>query len=110
MKGGEEMGEEEKKYEEPTPTPEPPQQSGGEVSGGLKALFIILAIIVPIVGIILGIIWMTKKTKEEKALGKLTLIIGIIMMVLSCICWFAMVGLGIMSEEFGMLLPYLNIT
>lgn len=102
------MGEEEKKYEEPTkPTP-----SGGEVSGGLKALFIILAILFPIVGIILGIIWLTKKTKEEKALGKLTLIIGIIMMVLSCICWLVMIGFGVMGglfEEISMLLHFVVI-
>ena len=60
------MGEEEKQYTEPTPSPEP-TPSGGEVSGGLKALFIVLAILVPLVGIILGIIWLTKKTKEETA-------------------------------------------
>lgn len=99
------MGEEEKKYEEPSQ----PAPSGSEVSGGLKALFIILAILFPIVGIILGIIWLTKKTKEEKALGKLTLIIGIIMMVLSCICWLVLIGFGVMGEfmeEISMLLHF----
>jgi heme/copper-type cytochrome/quinol oxidase subunit 2 len=99
------MGEEDKQFDESTePTP-----SGGEVSGGLKALFIILAILFPIVGVILGIIWLTKKTKEEKALGKLTLIIAIIMIVLSCICWIAFFGLGIIGslEDFGMVLPFI---
>ena len=102
------MGEEEKQYEEPTPSPEP-TPSGGEVSGGLKALFIILAILFPIVGIILGIIWLTKKTKEEKALGKMTLIIAIIIIVLQCICWFVLVGMGVLSDlgDFSMMLPYI---
>ena len=100
------MGEEEKKYEEQTPVTTP---SGGPVSGGLKALFIILAILFPIVGIILGIIWLTKKTKEEKALGKLTLIIGIIMVVVGCICWLVVFGLGMMGgvmDEISMLMHY----
>ncbi|MCK4576241.1 hypothetical protein KAU34_07525 [candidate division WOR-3 bacterium] len=101
------MGEEEKKIEKPTePTP-----SGGNVSGGLKALFIILAILFPLVGIILGIVWMTKKTKEEKALGKLTLIIGIIMFALGCICWFVVFGLGIIGSlgDYSMLLPLISV-
>jgi uncharacterized Tic20 family protein len=99
------VGEEEKQYEEPTPSPEP-TPSGGEVSGGLKALFIILAILFPFVGIILGIIWLTKKTKEEKALGKITLIIGIVLIVLQCVCWFVLVGLGVLSDlgDFSMML------
>lgn len=104
------MGEEEKKYEQPTaPTPEP-TPSGGAVSGGLKALFIIIAILFPIVGVILGIVWLTKKTKEEKALGKLTLIIGIIMIVLGCICWLAVFGFGILGGlgDYSMLLPLIS--
>jgi|GEM_PF-1910936 len=97
------MGEEEKKYVEPAPEPTPPT---GNVSGGLKALFIVLAIIFPIVGVILGIIWLTKKTSEEKTLGKLTLIIAIIMFVLGCICWFAFFSLGIIGsmKDYSMLL------
>ncbi len=98
------MGEEEKKNIEPTEPLQSP--TAGTVSGGLKALFIILAIIVPIVGVILGIIWLTKKTPEEKALGKLTLIIAIIMWILGCICWFAVFGLGIIGNmrDYSMLL------
>ncbi|MCK4234584.1 hypothetical protein KAX75_09150 [candidate division WOR-3 bacterium] len=102
------MGEEEKKIEEPTePTP-----SGGDVSGGLKALFIILAILFPLIGVILGIVWITKKTKEEKALGKLTLIIGIIMIVLWCICSLvAMFGFGIIGSmgDYSILLPLISV-
>ena len=99
------MGEEEKQFTKPTPSPEP-TPSGGEVSGGLKALFIVLAILVPLVGIILGIIWLTKKTKEEKALGKITLIIAIICQVLYCICWFVLIGLGALGNfgDFSMML------
>ena len=105
------MGEEEKKYEEPTKSLESvpePTPTGSKVSGGLKTLFIILAILVPIVGVILGIIWLTKSTKEEKALGKLTLIIAILMWVLGCICWFALVGFGVIGNRFGDYSCYFN--
>ncbi|TET17447.1 MAG: hypothetical protein E3J78_07530 [Candidatus Cloacimonadota bacterium] len=101
------MGEEEKQSVEPTsPGPTP---SGGTVSGGMKALFIILAILFPIVGIILGIIWLKKDTKEEKALGKMTLIISIILIVLQCVCWILFFSLGILGgvSDFSMLLPAL---
>ncbi len=102
------MGEEERQTTEPTPSPEP-TPSGGEVSGGLKALFIIVAIVSGLVGIILGIIWSKKESKEEKALGKLTLTIGIIKLVLEIICvcvWFGTIGLGVLGglEDFSMLL------
>lgn len=64
----------------------------------LKALFIILAILFPVVGIILGIIWLTKKTKEEKALGKLIFIIAMIMVFLTCLCWFVLLFCGVIIK------------
>lgn len=102
------MQEEEKKYEEPIkPVTTPPTpQSSGQVTSGLKALFIILAVLFPIVGIILGIIWLSRNTKEEKALGKLTLTIGIAMFAVSCICWFISFAIGVfrgVSEQYGLL-------
>jgi hypothetical protein len=65
------------------------------VSGGQKALYYILSILIPIVGIILGIIWMNDQDPEKKAVGKTCLIIGIGVTVLSCVCWFALSALSI---------------
>jgi hypothetical protein len=65
------------------------------VSGGEKALFYILSILIPIVGIILGIVWMNDQDPEKKAVGKTCLIIGISVTVLSCVCWFALSALSL---------------
>ncbi|CAH2714459.1 hypothetical protein BACCIP111895_01622 [Neobacillus rhizosphaerae] len=59
------------------------------MSGGLKALLYIVSFFIPVVGIILGIIWMNDQDLEKKAIGKTCLIVGIVSIVLSCICWFA---------------------
>jgi hypothetical protein len=60
------------------------------VSGGQKALFYILSILIPVVGIVLGIIWMNDQDPEKKAVGKTCLYIALGMILLSCICWFAL--------------------
>ncbi|MFJ7728387.1 hypothetical protein ACIQXV_19835 [Neobacillus sp. NPDC097160] len=65
------------------------------MSGGQKALYYILSILIPIVGIILGIIWMNDQDPEKKTVGKNCLIIAIAVTVLSCICWFALSALSI---------------
>jgi hypothetical protein len=66
-----------------------------DVSGGQKALLYILSFFVPVVGIILGIVWMNDQDFEKKAVGKTCLTIGIVAIVLSCICWFAASALSI---------------
>ncbi|MFF2446864.1 hypothetical protein ACFVSW_07130 [Neobacillus sp. NPDC058068] len=65
------------------------------MSGGLKALLYILSFFVPVVGIILGIIWMNDEDLEKKAIGKTCLIVGIVSIVLSCVCWFAASALSL---------------
>ncbi|MBU8914600.1 hypothetical protein BGM25_00880 [Bacillus sp. FJAT-29953] len=65
------------------------------MSGGMKALLYILSFFIPIIGIILGIIWMNDQDMEKKAIGKTCLIIGIVSIVLSCICWFALSALSL---------------
>ena len=65
------------------------------MSGGQKALFYILSILIPVVGIVLGIIWVSDQDPEKKVVGKNCLIIGIAVTVLSCICWFALSALSI---------------
>ncbi|MCH6267621.1 hypothetical protein [Neobacillus citreus] len=65
------------------------------MSGGMKALLYILSFFIPIIGIILGIIWMNDQDMEKKAIGKTCLILGIVSIVLSCICWFALSALSL---------------
>lgn len=65
------------------------------MSGGLKALLYILSFFIPVVGIILGIIWMNDQDMEKKAIGKTCLTVGIVSIVLSCICWFALSALSL---------------
>jgi hypothetical protein len=65
------------------------------LSGGKKALLYILSFIIPVVGIILGIVWMNDQDLDKKAIGKTCLIVGIVSIVLSCICWFAASALSI---------------
>ncbi|MFJ5713747.1 hypothetical protein [Neobacillus sp. NPDC093127] len=66
------------------------------MSGGQKALLYILSFFVPVVGLILGIIWMNDQDLEKKAIGKTCLIVGIVSIVLSCVCWFAASTLSLM--------------
>ncbi|WP_035424556.1 hypothetical protein [Bacillus sp. UNC438CL73TsuS30] len=65
------------------------------MSGGLKALLYILSFFIPVVGIILGIIWLNDQGPDKKQVGKTCLIVGIVSIVLSCICWFAASALSI---------------
>ncbi|WP_312468875.1 hypothetical protein [Neobacillus sp.] len=65
------------------------------MSSGIKALVYIVSFFIPVVGIILGIVWMNDQDLEKKAIGKTCLIVGIVSIVLSCICWFAASALSI---------------
>ncbi|MCM3567473.1 hypothetical protein [Neobacillus mesonae] len=65
------------------------------MSGGIKFLLYLVSFFIPIVGIILGIIWMNDQEIEKKAVGKNCLIVSIVSIVLSCICWFALSALSI---------------
>jgi hypothetical protein len=63
-------------------------------SQGMKILFYVLAVLLPGVGIIIGIVLMTREDEESKALGKNVLIVGIVALVLACCCGAA---LGVLS-------------
>lgn len=58
------------------------------MSSGQKVLFYILSFIIPIVGIVLGIIWLNDQDPDKKQVGKYCLILGIVAVVLGCICSF----------------------
>ncbi|MBU8878502.1 hypothetical protein BGM26_05800 [Bacillus sp. FJAT-29790] len=60
------------------------------MSDGQKVLFYLLSFFIPVVGIVLGIIWMNDQDLDKKSVGKNCLITAIIATVLSCVCWFAL--------------------
>ena len=68
-------------------------------SQGMKILFYVLAVVLPVVGIIIGIVLMTKEDEESKALGKNVLIVGIVVAVLACCC--LVLGIGAQTALFG---------
>lgn len=68
------------------------------MAGGQKALFYILSFFIPIVGIVLGIIWMNDVDVEKKSAGKNCLIIAIVSIVISCIFWFALTALSLIPS------------
>ncbi|WHY91152.1 hypothetical protein QNK12_26515 [Neobacillus cucumis] len=65
------------------------------MTGGIRALLYILSFFIPVVGIILGIIWLNDQDPDKKKVGKTCLIVGVVSIVLSCICWFAASALSI---------------
>ncbi|WNS77455.1 hypothetical protein RRV45_10860 [Bacillus sp. DTU_2020_1000418_1_SI_GHA_SEK_038] len=70
------------------------------MSGGQRVLFYLLSFFIPIVGIILGIIWMNDQDFDKKSVGKNCLLISIISIVLSCVCWFALSAFSVMPAFF----------
>ena len=59
------------------------------VSGGMKILLYLLSFFIPIVGFIMGFIYYTKTNPQEKAIGKTCIILAIVSIVLTCVCYFA---------------------
>jgi hypothetical protein len=60
-----------------------------------KVLWYILSFIIPLLGIILGIIYMQKPEPEVKAFGKNCLIAAIVAIILCILCyvvWFVILG------------------
>jgi len=77
----------------------PPVYMGPQYSGCLKALLYLFSFFVPIVGIIAGIIFMSKGDPVSSALGKTCLGISIVAIVLGCcvgagVAGFSMLGQG----------------
>ena len=68
-----------------SPGPVAPAASGG-VSQGMKVGVIIGSIVIPLLGIILGLIFMNDPSPAKKAVGKTWLFVGIGAIVFWCIC------------------------
>jgi hypothetical protein len=70
--------------QQPPPPQYPPQYYGPQYSGCLKFVLYALSFFIPLVGIILGIVYMSKPDPESKSLGKICLIISIVVIVIGC--------------------------
>lgn len=65
-----------------------PVKDTGVVTPGMKTGMIIASIVLPLIGIIMGIVYLMDPNPEKKQAGKLWLIIGII----AAVVWSAMMG------------------
>lgn len=91
------------------PYPPQPVYYGQQYSGCVKILLYVLSLWIPLAGVIIGIIFMSRPDPESKGLGKTCLILGIISFALTCCLsglilalYFAGV-LPILLEEFSLL-------
>ena len=75
-------------YQQPQPV-----YYGSQYSGCVKFLLYALSFFIPIVGIIAGVIFMSRPDPESKSLGQTCLILGIISIVLTC-CVSIALGVG----------------
>ena len=80
----------------------PPVYMGPQYSGCLKALLYLVSLFVPIVGIIIGIIFMSKGDPESNSLGKTCLIISIAMIVVGCCLGLAFGVFSFFLQDGGM--------
>jgi len=80
-------------YYPPQPPPGyTPQQHGPRYSGCLKFILYALSFFIPIVGIVVAIIFMSKGDPESSSLGKVCLAISIVAIVIGC-CVGSVVGI-----------------
>lgn len=89
----------------PTPPPTVPPPPGAQPppaapEGGLRIALYILSFVIPLVGIIVGIIYFTKDDPDAKAFGKLCLILAGVAIVVCVVAWCAMLILGISVGRF----------
>jgi len=74
----------------PPPPPLEPLSPQPAVPDGLKIGIIIGSVIFPLLGIVMGLIYMNDPNPEKKKVGKLWLMVGAGAFALGCICYFAM--------------------
>jgi hypothetical protein len=61
-----------------------PPQYGPQYSGCLKLFLYAVSFFIPLVGLILGLVYISRPDFESKRLGQACLILGIVSFVLSC--------------------------
>jgi predicted membrane protein len=72
------------------------------VTTGLRILLYVISILVPIAGIVIGIVFIIRDSPDEKHVGTLCLIFGVVSMVimpiiLSAILYWLVLGYGMVS-------------
>ena len=70
----------------------PDINSDDEVSSGLKTGIIVLSIFLPVIGIVMGIIYMNDSNISKKAVGKTWLYVGIGVIVAQCVIYALIMG------------------
>jgi len=78
-------------YYPPQQPPGYPVQYGPRYSGCLKFILYAVSVLIPIAGIIIAIVFMSKGDPESTGLGKACLIISIVVIVIGC-CVGAVLG------------------
>jgi hypothetical protein len=78
----------------PQKPPSPPAPAG-EVTQGLNIGIIIGSIIIPLLGIIMGLVYMNDASPAKKAAGKIWLYVGIGAVAFWCICTLSIQNLGL---------------
>ena len=72
-------------YYQPQPPPYlPPQYYGPRYSGCLKFILYAVSFLIPIAGVIIAVVFMSKGDPESSSLGKTCLIISIATFVVGC--------------------------
>lgn len=74
---------------------------GPRYDGCLKFILYILSFLIPIVGIVAGVIYMSKGDPESSALGRTCLILGIVSIVIGCCVGVGFGVLPILMESMG---------
>jgi hypothetical protein len=77
------------------PPPTPPAGGSNVPEGGMKILLYIVSFLIPIAGIIIGIIFYTKDGAEEKKFGKMCIILAVVAIIVFCLCICAFYGMTI---------------
>lgn len=88
-------------YQQP-PQPYPPPQYGPRYSGCLKFILYAASFFIPIAGIIIAVIFMSKGDPESNSLGKTCLIISIAMIVVGCCLGLAFGVFSFFLQDGGM--------
>ncbi len=85
----------------------PPQQQpvyyGSQYSGCLKFFLYAISFFIPLAGLIIGVVFLSRPDPESKSLGQTCLIISIVAFVLSC-CLVMVFGVGPMF-----VIPFLDM-
>ncbi|GAB4398949.1 MAG: hypothetical protein OHK003_22250 [Anaerolineales bacterium] len=67
--------------------PQPSSFLSTPPEGGNRTLLLIASFFIPVIGIILGIIFMTKPDEESRKFGRQALIAALAFFVLFCVCF-----------------------